>query len=149
MSASVIVERVWAHISAERLLQSTYRFVDTPSPTGSEAAFARVYADHLRARITELAPLNVVTDVRGKGLLIGMGLARDAASGVPFAPSLRFGQRVAKRALAKGLILRADPDWIALAPPLVITQEEADILFDTLAESLREELAELRQQGLA
>jgi 4-aminobutyrate--pyruvate transaminase len=90
-----------------------------------------------------------VTDVRGKGLLIGMGLARDAANGVPFAPSLRFGQRVAKRALAKGLILRADPDWIALAPPLVITQEEADVLFDMFAESLREEVAELRQRGLA
>jgi Peptidase family M20/M25/M40 len=48
MSASATVERVWAHISAERLLQATYRFVDTPSPTGSEAGFARVYADHLR-----------------------------------------------------------------------------------------------------
>jgi acetylornithine deacetylase/succinyl-diaminopimelate desuccinylase-like protein len=48
MSASATVERVWAHISAERLLQSTYRFVDTPSPTGSEATCARVYADHLR-----------------------------------------------------------------------------------------------------
>src|SRR5437868_4275182 len=48
MSANVIVERVWAHISAERLLQSTYRFVDTPSPTGSEEEFARVYANHLR-----------------------------------------------------------------------------------------------------
>ena len=110
---------------------------------------ARRIGDHLRARIAELAPLDVVTDVRGKGLLIGMGLARDAANGVPFAPSLRFGQRVAKRALAKGLILRADPAWIALAPPLVITQQEADMLFDMCAESLREEVVELRQRGLA
>jgi adenosylmethionine-8-amino-7-oxononanoate aminotransferase len=111
-------------------------------------ANARRIGDHLRARIAELAPLGVVTDVRGKGLLIGMGLARDAAHGVAFSPSLRFGQRVAKRALAKGLILRADPEWIALAPPLVITQEEADMLFDMFAESLREEVAELRQRGL-
>jgi adenosylmethionine-8-amino-7-oxononanoate aminotransferase len=55
---------------------------------------------------------------------------------------------VARRALEKGLILRADPDWIAVAPPLTITRQEADILFDTLSESLREEIAELSRQGL-
>jgi adenosylmethionine-8-amino-7-oxononanoate aminotransferase len=46
---------------------------------------------------------------------------------------------VAKRALAKGLLLRADPDWIALAPPLTITQDESDLMFDIFAASLREE----------
>jgi len=103
-------------------------------------ANARHIGAHLRTRSEELKPLNVITDVRGKGLLIGLGLARDASAGVPFAPDVRFGQRVAARALTKGLILRADPDWIALAPPLVTTREEADLLFDLLAASLREEL---------
>ena len=40
--------------------------------------------------------------------------------------------------------MRADPDWIALAPPLIITQAEADELFDLFAASLREELAAVR-----
>ena len=106
-------------------------------------ANAQRIGDYLRGRISELADLNVITDIRGKGLLIGMGLARDAAAKVSFPPALRFGQRVAKRALAHGLILRADPGWIAMAPPLIITQEEADILFDSFAAALREELAEL------
>jgi adenosylmethionine-8-amino-7-oxononanoate aminotransferase len=101
---------------------------------------ARRIGDYLRGRLAELAPLNVITDIRGKGLLVGVGLAQDAARGLPFPAARRFGQQVARRALAKGLILRADPDWIALAPPLVITQGEADILFDTFADSLREEL---------
>ncbi len=105
---------------------------------------ARFIGDHLRSRMPELADLNVITDIRGKGLLIGLGLARDAARRVPFAPSARFGQMVAKRAMGKGLILRADPDWIALAPPLIITREEADTLFDIFAESLREEVAALQ-----
>jgi len=106
-------------------------------------ANARRIGAYLRGRIAELADLNVITDIRGKGLLIGVGLARDATAQVPFPPALRFGQRVAKRALANGLILRADPGWIAMAPPLVITREEADILFDGFAAALREELAEL------
>src|SRR5205823_29081 len=42
-----------------------------------------------------------------------------------------------------------DRDLCANAPPLVITQEEADILFDTFAESLREEVADLRQREFA
>jgi adenosylmethionine-8-amino-7-oxononanoate aminotransferase len=103
-------------------------------------ANARRIGDYLRGRLAELAPLNVITDVRGKGLLVGIGLAQDAAGRIPFPPDRRFGQRVARRALTRGLILRADPDWIAFAPPLIITQDEADILFDTFAESLKEEL---------
>lgn len=46
---SALLERVWSHISAERLLQDTYRFVAVPSPTGQERAFALVYAAHLQA----------------------------------------------------------------------------------------------------
>lgn len=48
MSVTATVERVWAQISPERLLQSTYRFVAIPSPTGDERAFAAAYAEHLR-----------------------------------------------------------------------------------------------------
>ena len=86
----------------------------------------------------------VVTDVRGKGLLVGFGLARDAAAGLPWDPAVGFGRGVARRAMEKGLIIRADPDWIALAPPLTITIEEADQLFDRLADCLREETAARR-----
>ncbi len=104
-------------------------------------ANARRQGEYLRGRLAELDDLNVITDVRGRGLLIGIGLARDAAAGIPFAADRRFGQKVAKRAQAKGLLLRADPDWIALAPPLTITQHEADLLFDVFTDSLREEAA--------
>lgn len=108
------------------------------------SANARRIGDHLRRRLGELAPLNVITDIRGKGLLVGFGLARDAAGGVPWPAAVRFGQRVARRALDKGLIIRADPDWIAIAPPLTTTITEADELFDLLAASLGEEAAAQR-----
>ncbi len=48
MSATATIERAWSQISAERLLRSTYQFVDLPSPTGAERAFTLTYADHLR-----------------------------------------------------------------------------------------------------
>lgn len=109
---------------------------------------AQRIGDHLRARLTELAHLNVIADVRGKGLLVGIGLARDAAAGVPLPAALRFGQRVGQRAFQRGLIVRADPDWIALAPPLIINQAEADELFNIFAECLTAEVADLRSRLL-
>ncbi len=108
-------------------------------------ANARAVGDYLRGRMAELDDLDVITDIRGKGLLIGLGLAQSAEARVPFDPALRFGQRVGQRALQHGLIVRADPDWIALAPPLTITRAEADQLFDLFAQSLREEVAALRE----
>ncbi len=39
--------RAFRRIRPERLLEDTYRFVATPSPTGSEEAFATLYAAHL------------------------------------------------------------------------------------------------------
>jgi adenosylmethionine-8-amino-7-oxononanoate aminotransferase len=66
---------------------------------------------------------------------------------VPFPAEERFGQRVARRALQRGLILRADPDWIAIAPPLTITTEEAHTLFDIFATSLQEELDTVHHRG--
>jgi len=48
MGRTTVIEQVWSHISPERLLRSAYRYVDTPSPTGDERAFAHVYAEHLR-----------------------------------------------------------------------------------------------------
>jgi len=109
-------------------------------------ANARDIGEYLRGRLRELDDLNVIANIRGKGLLIGIGLARDAANGVLLPRALRFGQRVAKRALKNGLILRADPDWIALAPPLTISRSEADELFDILSAALRAETALLATQ---
>jgi adenosylmethionine-8-amino-7-oxononanoate aminotransferase len=98
--------------------------------------------DHLRRRIAELEPLGVIGDVRGKGLLIGMEFVRDRATREPFPPGVNIGLRIGQRAIAKGLISRFDPHWIALAPPLTTTVPEADAMFEIFAESLRETLNE-------
>jgi adenosylmethionine-8-amino-7-oxononanoate aminotransferase len=107
-------------------------------------ANARRIGEHLRARLSELASLNVISSIRGKGLLVGFGLKQDAAAGLPFPATVPFGHRVGRRALDRGLIVRADPDWIALAPPLTITVEEADQLFELFASSLEDELSATR-----
>jgi len=73
---------------------------------------ARVRGEQLRAAILGLgAPL--ITDVQGRGLLLGIGLAEPVAASV------------AARALALGLIVNAASDRrIRIAPPLIIGDAE-------------------------
>ena len=75
-------------------------------------ANARIRGAELRARIQLLAsPL--VTDIQGRGLLLGIGLAEPVA-GI-----------VARRALDAGLIINAaNESRIRLAPPLIIGDDE-------------------------
>jgi acetylornithine aminotransferase len=70
---------------------------------------ARVRGDRLRAALD--SPL--ITDVQGRGLLLGIGLDRPIA------------HRVVAEALARGLIVNAASDTrIRLAPPLIIGDAE-------------------------
>ena len=85
---------------------------------------ARVRGEELRDRILSMAsPL--ITDVQGRGLLLGIGLAEPVA-GV-----------VAQRALERGLIINAaNESRIRLAPPLTIGTEEVREFIRIFADAL-------------
>ncbi|HEX7835617.1 MAG TPA: aminotransferase class III-fold pyridoxal phosphate-dependent enzyme, partial [Pseudolysinimonas sp.] len=73
---------------------------------------ARLRGDQLREALTRRAS-PVVTDIQGRGLLIGIGLAAPIA------------HRVVAEAQARGLIVNAASDHrIRLAPPLIIGDDE-------------------------
>lgn len=85
---------------------------------------ARTLGERLRSGILALdAPL--VTEVRGRGLLLGVGLA------APIAPA------VVSAALERGLIINAaNDDSIRLAPPLVIDDDDVDRFLMLFADAL-------------
>ncbi len=73
---------------------------------------ARVRGEQLRAFLAGL-PSSLVTDVSGRGLLIGVGLAAPVA------------HRVVEAALERGLIVNAaSEDRVRIAPPLVVGDAE-------------------------
>lgn len=94
----------------------------------------------VRDRLRSIEDMGIVGEVRGKGLLIGIEFARDPATKERFPPEAQFGLRLGRRAQEKGLILRADPDWVALAPPLIVEEEDARAMVDILTESAAEVL---------
>jgi 4-aminobutyrate--pyruvate transaminase len=107
----------------------------------------RRVGEHFRARLDALADHPLVGDTRGVGLLGGVELARDRQRRQPFDPKLGLGSFVQDRALSHGVIVRGIRDTIAICPPLIISAEEIDILFDGIARSLDDALQHARQQG--
>jgi 4-aminobutyrate aminotransferase len=78
----------------------------------------------------------IVGDVRGLGLMLGIEIVHDQATKEK-APELR--DRIVDLGFHKGiLVLGAGQNSIRLAPPLVISADQADFALDTLEECIRE-----------
>jgi adenosylmethionine-8-amino-7-oxononanoate aminotransferase len=99
---------------------------------------AQVLGEYLAAKLEELKKYGVVREVRGRGLIRGVELVRDAETLEPF-PEL--GQALKKTALENGLVMRIDPNWFAVAPALVANKDDIDEMCALIEKSLKEALA--------
>ena len=102
---------------------------------------AAMMGRRLLAALEALGDLPPVGEVRGLGMMCGIELVADRASK---APAIGLGPRIAREALARGLLLRiragsADPavgDTICLAPPLSTPAEILDRIPTILRDSI-------------
>lgn len=103
---------------------------------------ARVVGDYLLARLRDkLLPFWFVGDVRGKGLLLGVEFVRDKQTKEPFPVSLGLAEKITVMlARDHGIIVypgsgNADGingDQFLLAPPLILTRDQADEIVEKL-----------------
>jgi 4-aminobutyrate--pyruvate transaminase len=105
---------------------------------GRMQAGLRKYADH---------PL--VGEVRGVGLIGAIELVADKRTKAPFDPKLAVGAYLAKRAQEHGVILRALADSIGFCPPLIIREQEIDVMLERFGKALDDTSAMVRDRGLA
>ena len=103
-------------------------------------ANVRRAGERLRAGLESLSKHGIVGDLRGKGLLQCVEFVRDPETKQQWDPPL--GQLIGRRALENGLITRFDPHWIALGPPLTVSDDQVDEIIETLDRSISEVLAE-------
>lgn len=96
-------------------------------------AKARILGEYLRNRLVCLKKFGVVREVRGRGILLGVELVRDTKTRAPF-PEL--GRELKKAALEHGVILRIDPSWFAVAPPLIAEESDLEEMCDLIERSL-------------
>jgi 4-aminobutyrate aminotransferase len=96
---------------------------------------AEVVGDYLIGRLTALMDKHpVIGDVRGKGLMIGIELVKDRRTKERAAAERN---RVVQAMFQRGvLVLGAGRNAIRLAPPLVISKDQADTVVSILDEVL-------------
>jgi adenosylmethionine-8-amino-7-oxononanoate aminotransferase len=100
-------------------------------------------------RLLEKHPL--IGDGRGLGLMFGLEFVQDRQTRRPFPPELKLSRLVEEAALARGLVTYpctgsldgALGDMLQLAPPLVISAQELELVLSILDEAIDEVEAEL------
>jgi adenosylmethionine-8-amino-7-oxononanoate aminotransferase len=92
----------------------------------------------IEARLAEIEQMAGVTEVRSRGVMIGIDLGEHD-------PELRVGHRVTLEARKRGALVRPLSEVVVLMPPLSISTAELTELLDITAESITAALASLPQ----
>jgi len=94
---------------------------------------AQWLGEYLVEKLQNLMSLGVIREIRGKGILRGIELVRDTQTMEPFP---KLGAALKACALKNGLILRVDPSWFAVAPPLIAEKSDIDDMCERIEKSL-------------
>lgn len=104
---------------------------------------------YLKAKWDALTDHPLVGEAKLVGLMGSIALTPDKARRAAFASEAgTVGYKVRERCFANDLIMRHVGDRMIIAPPLVITPEEIDVLIARARKSLDEGYAILRSEGL-
>lgn len=100
---------------------------------------------YLVNRLGDLKELGVIGDIRGEGLMIGVEFVQDPETMERFPREFGFGVKVGKNCVGnQKMLVRYSPDWIAVAPPFIITEAEIDDMVDRLGRAIVAVLDEFR-----
>jgi adenosylmethionine-8-amino-7-oxononanoate aminotransferase len=128
----------------------------TGNPLACAAALANLDAfekertiDNLQAKVellwellAELESMPEVTEVRGRGVMVGIDLGEHD-------PALRLAHQVTLEARKRGAIIRPLSDVVVLMPPLSISEDELRSLVEITRESIRVACAEIQPAQMA
>lgn len=159
ISALMINERIYSAIARQSDELGVFGLTMTYSGHPVAAAVAletlKIYdemdvAAHVRnleapflGGLNRLLEHPLVGEVRGRGLLAGVALMRNAETRTPFDTQLKVGPLCARYAEANGLIVRAIGDTIAFCPPLIISEDEIAEMLRRFGKALDETAATL------
>jgi adenosylmethionine-8-amino-7-oxononanoate aminotransferase len=108
-------------------------------------AHVRDITPHFQARLQELRRHDIVGDTRGMGLLgcVEGAAPSDSSEAKRLAVDKEFGYRLDAKCEEKGLLLRPLINMCVFSPPLIITLDEVDMMFDIIDGALGEVNAEM------
>jgi adenosylmethionine-8-amino-7-oxononanoate aminotransferase len=112
----------------------------------------REVGPHFQARLAELARIPLVFDARGMGLVgcVECTVRGLEHSGMSHEELLAFdtdlGARIDRHCQSMGLMLRPMVNLCVFSPPLIITREEIDTMFDILREGILRTMHEIEAE---
>jgi 4-aminobutyrate--pyruvate transaminase len=101
----------------------------------------RSVAPHFQERLADLGSHPLVGEARGAGLIGAVEVVANKETKEPFPPSEGVATYAGTRALTYGVITRALGDTFNFCPPLIITHDQIDQLFDASKKALDDTLA--------
>jgi 4-aminobutyrate--pyruvate transaminase len=105
-------------------------------------------APQFQRRLKALADHPLVGEARGLGLVGGLELVADKQTKRAFAPKQGVAPKTVVFGQQEGVIVRAIGDTLAICPPLVITAEEIDEMFDRIGRALDKAEDWVRKEAL-
>lgn len=108
----------------------------------------RSVAPHFMARLKAFEDHPLVGEARGVGLVGVCELVADKKTKKPFDLKAGVGAKCMEFGLAHGLIFRAMGENCAFCPPLIITTDEIDLMFDRFEKALNDTEKWARSEGI-
>lgn len=99
--------------------------------------------NYLQKTAQSLMNSPLVGDVRGHGLMLAVDIVGDKKTKEALPISAKAGDRVFRKCIEKGVIVRPVGDRIVLSPPIIIEEAQVDTIVSALSEALSEVQSEL------
>lgn len=103
----------------------------------------RRLSSHFMNGLSRLAQHKFAGEARGVGFMGAVELVVDKGTKAPLDGKLQIPERIANKALEKGLICRPLGQAIVLGPPFIITEGQIDEMFDILDDTMAEVFADV------
>ena len=88
-------------------------------------------------RIDELFKLDIVGDVRHKGMLMGIELVKNKSKKTPISPKKSINKIFFEEGKRNGIYLRTLGNIVMLVPPLAISENELDLLIEQTIQTIK------------
>jgi len=100
-------------------------------------------AIQIQSRIKEISNLDLVGDVRHKGLLMGIELVSNKKTKDPVSPQKRLPQKIFTESKKNGIYQRTLGNIVMVIPPLAISEKELDFLLDGTIKTIKNVSAQI------
>lgn len=77
-----------------------------------------------------------VGDVRGRGLMLAVDIVADKSTRQPLPGSAMAGERIFKKCIDNGVVVRPVGDRIVLSPPLVVSRDNCTAIIDAIQNAI-------------